>query len=70
MQNNNKTKELNSMNVDSLKTRAEEIRKELFLLRMKKFSAPEKNTSLTGHLRKSLARTLTILRQRETHGSK
>lgn len=68
MQNNNK--ELNTMTVDSLKTRAEEIRKELFLLRMKKFSAPEKNTSLSRNLRKSLARTLTILRQKETHGSK
>jgi len=66
----NMNQELHSMNIDSLKTRAEEIRKELFLLRMKKFSAPEKNTSLTRNLRKSLARTLTILRQRETHGSK
>ena len=61
-------KDMNTMNVDSLKTRAEEIRKELFLLRMKKFSAPEKNTALAAHLRKSLARTLTILRQREMHG--
>jgi ribosomal protein L29 len=37
------------------------------LLRMKKFSAPEKNTALTRNLRKALARTLTILTQREAH---
>lgn len=64
----NMKQELNTMDANSLKSRAEEIRKELFLLRMKKFSAPEKNTSLSRNLRKSLARTLTILRQREMHG--
>ncbi len=60
--------ELQNMNVDALKSRAEEIRKELFLLRMKKFSSPEKNTALNRVLRKNLARTLTFLRQREMHG--
>lgn len=68
----NKTmnQELFTLNIDALRTRAEEIRKELFLLRMKKFSSPEKNTSLTSNLRKSLARTLTVLRQKEMHGGK
>lgn len=62
------TQELNKMNVEGLQTFAEEIRKELFLLRMKKFSTPEKNTALSRNLRKSLARTLTVLKQREMHG--
>ena len=61
------TQELNKMNVEGLQTFAEEIRKELFLLRMKKFSTPEKNTALSRNLRKSLARTLTVLKQREMH---
>jgi ribosomal protein L29 len=60
--------ELNAMNIEALRAFSEEIRKEIFLLRMKKFSSPEKNTSLTRNLRKSLARTLTVLKQREMHG--
>jgi large subunit ribosomal protein L29 len=60
--------ELNKMNVEALQSFAEEIRKELFLLRMKKFSTPEKNTALSRNLKKSLARTLTVLKQREMHG--
>lgn len=60
-------KELFTLSIDTLQTRAEEIRKELFLLRMKKFSSPEKNTALARNLRKSLARTLTVLKQKEMH---
>ena len=56
--------ELSKMNVEALTAFAEEIRKELFLLRMKKFSTPEKNTAISRNLRKSLARTLTVLKQR------
>ena len=69
MQKNMK-QELNNMNIDALRSRAEEIRKELFLLRMKKFSSPEKNIALPRILRKSLARALTVIRQKETHGNK
>lgn len=61
--------EVNQMTAEQLKAQAGELRKELFLLRMKKFSAPEKNTALSKVLRKSLARTLTVLRQRELHGN-
>lgn len=60
--------ELVKMDVAQLQARAEEIRKELFLFRMKKFSSPEKNTALPKSLRKSLAQTLTVLRQRELDG--
>jgi len=60
--------ELNTMNIEALRAFSEEIRKEMFLLRMKKFSSPEKNTALTKNLRKNLARTLTVLKQREMHG--
>ncbi len=57
-------KEFMKMDAAQLKIRAEEIRKELFLLRMKKFSSPEKNTSLPKILRKKLAQALTVLNQK------
>ena len=57
--------ELKQMGVESLKTRVDEIRKEIFLIKMKKFSAPEKNTALIRNLRKSLACALTLLRQKD-----
>ncbi len=56
--------EFMKMEVAQIKVRAEEIRKELFLLRMKKFSSPEKNTSLPKTLRKKLAQALTVLNQK------
>ena len=59
--------ELVKMEVVQLKAMADEIRKELFLLRMKKFSSPEKNTALPKDMRKKLACVLTVLRQRESH---
>ena len=59
--------EFMKMEVAALKVRAEEIRKELFLLRMKRFSTPEKNTALPKVLRKTLAQALTILRQKESY---
>ena len=61
--------EINQMTVEQLKAHSGELRKELFLLRMKKFSAPEKNTALPKSLRRGLARALTVLRQRELHGN-
>jgi len=67
MQKNIKN-ELKQMAAEPLKIRAEEIRKEMFLLRMKKFSTPEKNTALARSLRRSLACALTFLRQKELHG--
>lgn len=66
---NNKLKnELKEMTAKELAVRANEFRKELFLLRMKKISNPEKNTALARTLRKSLACALTFLKQRELHG--
>jgi ribosomal protein L29 len=56
------------MDKAQLKSSADEIRKELFLLRMKKFSTPEKNTALPRILRKRLAQALTILTQKESYG--
>ncbi|MBM18172.1 MAG: 50S ribosomal protein L29 [Epsilonproteobacteria bacterium] len=60
--------ELKNMAQQDLLNRANEIRKELFLVRMKKVSNPEKNTALEKGLRKKLACALTFLRQRELHG--
>ena len=57
-------KEFMKMDAAQLKIRAEEIRKELFLLRMKKFSSPEKNTTIPKILRKKLAQALTVLNQK------
>jgi ribosomal protein L29 len=59
--------EFTKMDATQLKARADEIRKAIFLLRMKKHSSPEKNTAMSKMLRKHLAQTLTILRQRELH---
>ena len=56
--------EFKKMEIAQLKVRADEIRKELFLLRMKKFSSPEKNTALPRILRKTLAQALTVLNQK------
>lgn len=57
--------EFKKMEIAELKVRADEIRKELFLIRMKKSSSPEKNTSLPRVLRKTLAQVLTVLNQKE-----
>ncbi|MBP7854744.1 50S ribosomal protein L29 [Candidatus Babeliales bacterium] len=57
------------MDVAQIKLHAEEIRKELFLLRMKKFSSPDKNTALPRILRKKLAKALTAVRQKESYGN-
>lgn len=62
--------ELKQMASQELMVRAHEIRKELFVLRMKKISNPEKNTALERNLRKSLACTLTFLKQKELHDRK
>ena len=58
--------EFKKMDVAQLKVHADEIKKELFLLRMKKHSSPEKNISLPKILRKKLARALTVLNQKES----
>lgn len=60
--------DLKKMSLQDLKVRAAEIKKELFVLRMKKITNSDKNTALSRNLRKGLACTLTILRQKELHG--
>ena len=65
-----KMQNLNTMDIAGLKLNAEELRKEVFFLRMKKFSSPEKNTALVRNLRKNLARTLTVLKHKEAHSEK
>ncbi|MBI2352680.1 50S ribosomal protein L29 [Candidatus Dependentiae bacterium] len=66
MKKNSKT-ELKQMSSKDLMIRAQEIRKELFVLRMRKISNPEKNTALGKSLRKRLACTLTFLNQKGLH---
>lgn len=60
--------DLKKMKLVELVKRAQDIRKELFVLRMKKLTSPEKNTALARNLRKALACTLTFVRQRELYG--
>ena len=55
--------ELKQLAPNELAARATDIRKELFLIRMKKISSPEKNTALEKGLRKKLACALTFLKQ-------
>ncbi len=60
--------DLSQMTLEELANRAQDLRKELFLLRMKKVATPEKNTALERNLRKGLACALTFLKQKELHG--
>jgi ribosomal protein L29 len=59
-------KELIELSVVELQERAVEIRKELFVLRMKKFSAPIKDVHMMRNLRKSLACVLTFMQQKQS----
>jgi len=56
-------KELEKLSVKELTTYANEIRREIFSLKMKKMSEPVKDVNLVRKLRKSLACTLTLLQQ-------
>lgn len=56
--------ELSQMNAQQLLEQATAIRKELFNLRMKRMSAPLKDVHISRKLRKSLACTLTFLKQK------
>lgn len=62
----NKVKEeLKKMSLDELKVKTQEIRQAMFALKMKKLSAPEKDTCLLKKMRKNLACALTFMRQQE-----
>lgn len=60
--------ELKKMSLEELKKHAQEIRHEIFSLKMKKMSAPVKDVMLVKKLKKTLACTLTFLQQGVTHG--
>ena len=62
-------KELQKLSVAELVAYANEIRKEIFSLKMKKMSEPVKDVNLVRKLRKSLACTLTFLQQGIVHGN-
>ena len=61
--------ELQKLSVVELAAYANEIRKEIFSLKMKKMSEPVKDVNLVRKLRKSLACTLTFLQQGIVHGN-
>ena len=62
-------KELQKLSVAELAAYANEIKKEIFTIRMKKVSEPVKDINLVRKLRKSLACTLTFLQQGIVHGN-
>lgn len=61
--------ELKKLSVAEITAYANEIRKEIFSLKMKKMSEPVKDINLVRKLRKSLACTLTFLQQETAHGN-
>lgn len=61
--------ELQKLSVAELAAYANEIKKEIFTIRMKKMSEPVKDFNLVRKLRKSLACTLTFLQQGIANGN-
>lgn len=55
-----------TLSVDELKTKVEELRRELFGLRLSSVTSPVKDNSLFRKLRKNIARGLTILHAKQT----
>jgi ribosomal protein L29 len=62
-------KELQKLSNVELAAYANEIKKEIFTLKMKKMSDPVKDVNLIRRLRKSLACTLTFLQQGIVNGN-
>ena len=62
-------KELEKLSVAELVAYANEIRKEIFTIKMKKISEPVKDVNLVRKLKKTLACTLTFLQQGIAHGN-
>jgi len=62
-------KELQKLSVAELAAYAQEIKKEIFTIKMKKVSGPVKDINLVRKLRKSLACTLTFLQQGIVNGN-
>jgi large subunit ribosomal protein L29 len=59
-----KTKEVRNLDDDQLVEKVREFREELFNLRFRNATGELENTARLGEARRSLARTLTIARQR------
>lgn len=59
--------DLQTMDVKKLGVRVDELRRELFKLRLSAATSPSKSfASIKNKLKKDIARTLTMLRQKET----
>ena len=58
-------KELRELTVDELEVRLAEAKTELFNLRFQLATGKQDNSSRLGHVRKDIARILTLLRERE-----
>ena len=62
-------KELKKLSVAELAAYANEIKREIFTIKMKKISEPVQDVNLVRKLRKSLACTLTFLQQGIENGN-
>ena len=60
-----KTKDLREQSSDELNEELAKLRKELFTTRMELYSRQSEDVSKLGHLRKSISRILTVLRERD-----
>lgn len=60
------TDSLNTLSVEELKVKIEEMRRELFGLRLSSVTSPVKDNSLFRKLRKNIARGLTVLHSKQT----
>ncbi len=59
------TSPLNALSIDELKVKIEEMRRELFGLRLSSVTSPVKDNSLFRKLRKNIARGLTVLHDKQ-----
>lgn len=63
-----KTNELRELSADELSSRLDELRKERFSLRFRSATESIENPMRFRSLRRDIARLLTMLREKESHG--
>ncbi len=63
-----KISELREMNIDELKGKLEELTGQLFSLRSQSVTEKLENTSLTGNVKKDIAKVKTLIREKQLKG--
>ena len=62
-----KAKEIKTLNVEDLKKKLEELKKDLFMLRMQHATNQLENPMQIAAVKKDIARVKTIIREKETN---